>query len=94
MHPIMKRPPSILLLCLAAACGSFRPGAPIARPEPARAGAQAARAPAPAKAPEMDPANVEQRFGVAEARQREQTARQRREREGKRIEVEPVQEKK
>ena len=73
-----------------AACGTTRPGAPIARPPAAEvsAGARtAAPAPAPAKSPEMDPANVERRFGVAEARERKQEAKRKQQDQQKRVDV-------
>jgi hypothetical protein len=83
---------SMTVLCglLLAACGTTRPGAPIARPESAVARNPARpTAPAPANAPEMDPANTERRFGVAEARERKQEAKRKQQDEQKRIEVGP-----
>jgi hypothetical protein len=71
-------------------CGTTRPGAPVARPETTQAkGGTRTSAPAPARSPEMDPANVEARFGVAEARERKQEAKRKQQDKQKRVDVDP-----
>jgi hypothetical protein len=76
-----------LLLC---ACGTTRPGRPVARPETTQpSNSTRAQAPAPAKSPEMDPANVERRFGTAEARERKQEAKRKQQDQQKRVDVDP-----
>jgi hypothetical protein len=75
---------------LLAACGTTGAGRPPARPQAARTVDNTrAQAPAPAKSPEMNPANVEHRFGTAEDRARKQEAKRKKQDEQKRIDVNP-----
>src|SRR5688572_4092567 len=71
------------------ACGTTGPGAPLSRQERGRTSAPLVQAPAPANAPEMDGANRERRFGLAEARRREAEARLREREQRKRVDVTP-----
>jgi hypothetical protein len=79
---------------LLTACGTTGPGRPIARPETTQArDSTRAQAPAPAKSPEMDPANVERRFGTAEARERKQESKRKQQDQQKRVDVDPPEKK-
>ena len=85
----MIRPIVAFGLCglLITACGTTRTAA---RRETTPASSNVrAQAPAPALSPERDPANVERRFGTAEARARKQEAKRKQQDQQKQVEVAP-----
>jgi hypothetical protein len=74
----------VLVACLAGCGASFKEGRPSSA---GREGRVAGKTPPPATTPELDPDNVEARFGFAEAKARREELARRRQAEAQRVDL-------